>query len=204
LADTVIRANYDWSVLDKKNKASDKVKTDKNAMVLKLQKLVALAKITSDGANKKIKYYTDAAAAAKAAQGVAQGLKDANTAGAGAAAKAVASAKAAQKAALSACKVAGYKTAQDARKAKTDADTKMAEAKKAYATKITAPTDGTAGTRCELPAPVGGVQAARAACTGTTCCGQAWTINRDGSVSKIESCQDAKAMTYTYQAPWVN
>jgi len=93
--------------------------------------------------------------------------------------------------------------AQVAKKRKDGLDKAIAAGRLAYAAEIKAPVDGAAGTRCELPKIAAGVQGARTACNKTTCCGQAWKINRDGSVSRIESCQAVAAMTYTYKAPWL-
>jgi hypothetical protein len=168
-----------------------------------LTALGVLAKAGADKANKKIAYYTAIGAKTKKAEAAAQAIKDGNTAMQKANTAAIAAAKKVQVTALQQCKLAGFSSAQMAIKAKGDADKKRTAARTAYATKIKAPVDGAAGTRCHLPKAVGGVQGKRGTCTGATCCGQAWKINRDGSVSRLESCQAATAMTYSYQAPWL-
>jgi len=162
-----------------------------------------LAKAGADKINKKTAYYTAIAGKTSKAQAASQKIKDANAAAQKANTANLAAAKKAQAAALQQCKLDGWAAAQATRKAKDDGDLKTTNARAAYKKAIAAPVDGTAGTRCELPKIAAGVQAARPACTGATCCGQAWKINRDGSVSRIESCQAAAAMTYTYKAPWL-
>lgn len=162
-----------------------------------------MAKAGAAKITKKTAYYTAVGAKTAKAEAASQKIKNTNIAVQKSNTLNLAAAKKVQAAALQQCKLDGFAAAQAAIKAKGDADKKIVAARDVYKKAIAAPVDGTAGTRCELPKIAAGVQAKRASCTGATCCGQAWKINRDGSVSRLESCQAAAAMTYQYKAPWL-
>jgi len=162
-----------------------------------------LAKKAADIVVKNTAFVNGLAAKTAKSEALFQAIKDKNTASQKKNTGLVAAAKAAQKMTLQNCKVRGYNMAQVAKKTKDASDKAIAADRIKYAAEIKAPVDGAAGTRCELPKIAAGVQGARTACNKTTCCGQAWKINRDGSVSRIESCQASAAMTYTYKAPWL-
>lgn len=106
-------------------------------------------------------------------------------------------AEAATAVAVAACKGRGYREAQTAMKAledKATADTKAAtDLIAAY--KHDAPTDGTAGTRCEFPAKAG---SARPVCKEGLCCGAAQKFLRMGTKLAVESCQATTTVEYTY------
>jgi len=112
-------------------------------------------------------------------------------------------------AAREACKSAAFASAQEAREKSVEAaDAKagiVADVLEAYTAKAAFPTDGSAGTLCNYPAPTAdGVQEPRLSeCVvegdeTPMCCGAAQRFLKDGTKLSIETCQRASATTYTY------
>lgn len=204
LKDAIVLSTYAWKLVNDK---TVKATSDKAASALKvatLKKLVDLAKITVDRANKKSVYYNALTAKTFAVKDKADKAKAANDGVIKADEISHKAMVAAETDPISRCKVRGWAAAQAWRKSKTEADDKIKKDRAAYNTAIKPAVDGTAGTRCELPEAIGGVQGNRIGCEVKLCCGVATRINRDGSISQIESCQPEKAMKFTYKAPWTS
>jgi len=71
-----------------------------------------------------------------------------------------------------------------------------------YATLLTKPTDGSAGTICAFPVVAkDAAQEPRTECLEGLCCGAAQKVMKDGTKLAIETCQSPETRTYEYFPP---